>query len=252
MNHPIERWKEGLKGGTPVFPYVNCSPQTGQYLGLEEYRAAAANAYARGANGVYLFNYPCLFELALQAPSVPEEVAFELFDMRPLRQKDFSRVARALGELGSPERLAGQDKRFLFYFCDSPGYRHHDVDRASVERGDSDGALRAAFWCFEDFDRADAITLRLKVQHVARREQFSLSLNGQHITSDLVRVSYAANGRDTRVHTVTLGPYMEYEVALGPSRMRRGGNALEVIPAQLVPELAGVINLVELELLVRY
>jgi len=44
MKHPIERWKQALKHGTPVFAYVNCSPHTGQYLGQEEYRAVAANA----------------------------------------------------------------------------------------------------------------------------------------------------------------------------------------------------------------
>ena len=60
--------------GTPVFAYVGCSPQTGQYLGLEEYRAAAANAHARGADGIYLFNYPCLFEPAAKINLVEIEL----------------------------------------------------------------------------------------------------------------------------------------------------------------------------------
>ena len=58
MNHPLERWKKLLGHGTPVYAYIGCSPQTVQYLGLEEYRAAAANAYASGADGIYLFNNP--------------------------------------------------------------------------------------------------------------------------------------------------------------------------------------------------
>src|SRR5262249_54749702 len=74
MNHPMERWKKLLRHGTPVLAYVGCSPQDGQYLGLEEYRAAAANAYASGADGIYLFNYPCLFELAMQRPTPAKEV----------------------------------------------------------------------------------------------------------------------------------------------------------------------------------
>ncbi len=45
MNHPLEQWKKLLTHGTPVLAYVGCSPHDGQYLGLEEYRAAAANAY---------------------------------------------------------------------------------------------------------------------------------------------------------------------------------------------------------------
>ena len=118
MNHPMERWKKLLKHGTPVFAYVNCSPQTGQYLGLQEYRAAAANAYGSGADGIYLFNYPCLFELALQQPSPPEAVNTELPDLRSWRQGDFSKVGQALNEIGNVDSLRGKDKRFLFYFSE--------------------------------------------------------------------------------------------------------------------------------------
>ena len=37
-----------------------------------------------------------------------------------------------------------------------------------------------------------------------------------------MRVRYAANGRDTRIHTVTLVPYLEYEIALRPDGILRG------------------------------
>ena len=116
MNHPIERWKKRLVHGTPVYAYVNCSAQTGQYLGLEEYRAAAANAYARGADGITLFNYPCLFELAAQVPSAVKDVKIALPDMRAYGHADFTKVGQALDEIGRAELSRGKDKRFLFYF----------------------------------------------------------------------------------------------------------------------------------------
>ncbi|MBT4814424.1 MAG: hypothetical protein HON70_01930, partial [Lentisphaerae bacterium] len=59
-----EQWQEILSDRVLVHPYVNCGPATAQYHSLAEYRAAAANAYGSGADGVYLFNFPCLDELS--------------------------------------------------------------------------------------------------------------------------------------------------------------------------------------------
>lgn len=252
MNHPIERWKQSLGHGTPVLAYVGCSPQSGQYLGLEEYRAAAANAYNSGADGVYLFNYPCLFELAMQRPAPVGAVPTDLPDLRDLRHGDFSRVGVSLDELGRPGALRAKDKRFLFYFSEQSGYRHFDPDRAGLKRSDKSTGLLALFRCHEEFDRARSITLRWKLENVMRDERFAVHLNGQPIAPDQQQVRYAANGRDARVHTVKLGSYLEYEVAPRPNQLHRGENRLEVAPIHLVPELATTIRLCEIELEVRY
>jgi hypothetical protein len=252
MNHPIERWKKLLAHGTPVYAYVNCSPQTGQYLGLQEYRAAAANAYACGADGVYLFNYPCLFELAAQMPSPVDEVKLTLPDMRAFGHYNFTKVAQALDEIGRPELLRGKDKRFLFYFNNEAGYRHYDPDRAGMDRRGALRRLKAVFHCYEDYARARSIRLCFKIENVARTERFQASLNGQPIEPDGQQVRYAANGRDTRTHTVKLGPYLEYEISLRPDQLRKGENVLEVTPTRLIPELTMKINLVEIELRVGY
>lgn len=252
MNHPMDRWKKALTHGTPVFAYLGCSPQTGQYLGLEEYRAAAANAYGAGADGIYLFNYPCLFELAMQQPAPAKSVPTDLPDLRTMRQGDFSRVAGVLDELGNPERLRGKDKRFLFHYSDNAAYRHHDPDRASLKRPTENAKLLASFRCYEEYGLAKCIVLRFKLENVMRDEQFTLSLNGETLGPQQQQVRYAASGRDTRVHTVRLGPYLEYELALRPGQLRRGENRLEVAPARLRPELATTIQLREIELEVRY
>jgi hypothetical protein len=271
MNHPMERWKKLLVRGTPVFAYIGCSPQTGRYLGLEEYRAAAANAFASGADGIYLFNYPCLFELAAQVPVAADEVKMTLADMRACGHPDFAKVGQALDEIGRPESLQGKDKRYLFYFSNDANYRHYDPDLASMDRrggqagssphGDGQAGslpyggqrlLKAIFRCYEDYDRVRTITLRFKIENVARTEQFQASLNGHPLQPGAQPVRYAANGRDTRIHTVKLGPYLEYEVPLRPDRLRKGENVLEVAPTRLIAGLAAKINLVEIELQVRY
>lgn len=296
MNHPMERWQKLLRHGTPVMAYVGCSPQTGQYLGLEEYRAAAANAYGSGADGIYLFNYPCLFELAFQKPIAFEDVKMVLPDMRAFRHYDFTKVAQALDEMGSAESLRGKDKRFLFYFSNDARYRHYDPDLASLNRSDvvvgspdpttstteglkaapgdlavrpvgrsgdrpttqnrptteNSATLKATFRCYEDLDRARTIMLRFKIENVARTEQFRASLNGQPIAASHQQIRYAANGRDTRIHTVKLGPYQEYKITLQPVQFEKGENRLEVTPTKLLPELTTEINLLEIELLVRY
>jgi hypothetical protein len=252
MNHPIERWKKVLTHGTPVLAYIGCSPQTGRYLGLEEYRAAAANAYGSGADGIYLFNYPCLFELAAQVPTAVDVGTMALTDMRSCGHLDFTQVGQALDELGRADLLRGKDKRFLFYFSNDASYRHYDPDRASLDRRGGQGPLKAAFRSYEDYDRTRAIMLRFKVENVARTEQFQARLNGQPIEAGQQQVRYAANGRDTRIHTVKLGPYLEYEVALRPNQLRRGENALEVTPTRLLADLATRINLVEIELRAVY
>lgn len=249
MDHPIKRWKKLLVHGTPVFAYIGCSPQTGQYLGLEEYRAAAANAHASGADGVYLFNYPCLFELAFQMPIASEEVKMTLPDMRAYGQPDFTRVGQALDEIGQAESLRGKDKRFLFFFIKDARYRHYGPSLPGLDRQGGQASLKAVFPCYEDYDRTRTMTLRFKVENVARTEQFQVSLNGHPLEPSRLQVRYAAHGRDSRIHTVTLGPYLEYEVSLLPNELCKGENVLEVTPTRLSPDLATKINLVEIELL---
>ncbi|NUM55831.1 MAG: hypothetical protein HUU46_19495 [Candidatus Hydrogenedentes bacterium] len=252
MNAAIERWQTLLVNGTPVFAYVNCSPQTGRYLGLEEYRAAAANAYGAGADGVYLFNYPCLFELAMQVASNAKEVPMTLPDLRHYGQLDFSTVAQALDEIGNPDALKGKDKHYLFGFSGDTGYRHFAPTIPAIERGAEGATLKADFRCYEDLSAARAITLRFKVDNVTRTDAFTIALNGGAIDAGAISLRFAGSGRDTRMHTVTLAPFLEFEIALRADHIARGENSLVVAPAKLNSEIAGKMNLTEIELDVRY
>lgn len=249
MDQPIERWKKVLTHGTPVLAYINCSVQTGQYFGLEEYRAAAANAHGAGADGIYLFNYPCLFELAMQRPSAAREVTMDLPDLRGRGQPDLTRVGQALDEIGRTETLRGKDKHFLFYFNSDASYRHFSPTLAGLERRGGPASLKARFRCYEDYERARTMTLRFKIENVARTEQFQALVNNQPVEAS---TRYAANGRDTRIHTVALGPYLEYDVSLRPNQLKQGDNVLEVKPIRLHSDLTTKINLAEIELRVGY
>jgi hypothetical protein len=252
MQHPLERWKPSLVHGTPVLAYIGCSPQSGRYLGLEEYRAAAANAYGSGADGIYLFNLPCLFELAAQMPTAVDEGVMPWPDLRAYGHLDFSKVGQALDDMGHAESLRRTDKRFLFYFSNDNQYRHYDPDTACLDPRSSQGPLNAVFRCYEEYDQARRIVLRFKIENVARSDRFQVSLNGQAIEPDSTLLQYAANGRDLRIHTVALGPYLEYTIALEAAQLRRGDNRLAVAPTALASPPATALRLVELELQVSY
>jgi hypothetical protein len=251
MDTPIEAWKKRLVNGTPVFAYINCSAQDGQYLGLEEYRAAAANAHASGADGIYLFNYPCLFELAAQVPTAADKVATVLPDLRLHGQGDLSKVAQALDEIGRADALAGKDKRYLFHFITETGYRHFPPALPGMDRAGKT-PLTATFPCYEDFAVARAITLRFKILNVVRSERFRATLNGRPLEPGAGELQYAAGGRDTRMHTVALPPYLQYEVAVRAAQLRQGENTLEVAASRLLAGLTTTIKLAEIELVVRF
>lgn len=252
MKHPMEQWKKTLKHGTPVFAYIGCSPQTGQYLGLEEYRAAAANTYGSGGDGVYLFNYPCLFELTSQISRPLKETGDELADLRRWGHPDLTKVGQSLDEMSSAALLRKKDKRFLFYWSNDTRYRHYDPDIASLDRAQPDAAVAAVFRCYENGAEAKERMIRFKLENVARSEQFEVLLNGRPVDPGRRSIRYAPNGRDTRIHTVKIGPYQQYDLSLGSEELLRGENVLEIKPVKLLPGIIEKVNLIELEVMIRY
>jgi len=60
-------------------------------------RAAAQNIHAQGADGIYMFNYPCL-----------------LFGSG-IDELEFKKLNRVLSEIGDPETLRGTPKQFVFW-----------------------------------------------------------------------------------------------------------------------------------------
>jgi hypothetical protein len=167
-------------------------------------------------------------------------------------QLDLGRVPQSLDEIARPELLCGKNKRFLFYCGNDLTYRHYAPDVAAFERGQPASVLEAKFRCYEDYARAKKRLLRFKIENVARSEQFAVTLNGRRIKQRDQAVLYASNGRDTRIHTVRLEPYLYYEIPLKPEQLVRGGNSLEITPTRLLAGLSGRVRLVEIEFVVDY
>ncbi|MCX6910602.1 MAG: hypothetical protein NTY01_21530 [Verrucomicrobia bacterium] len=246
---PVELWKKHLSGRVAVHAYINCSPATAMYLSLEQYRGAAANAYAAGADGVYLFNFPCLDELSSLLPRPANQPAVPPPDFRAqCWHSDFVQTRQALRELGDAAGLARKDKHYLFYMGPSP-YRHYTQEVASIDRA----APKPAELSFRCYHAANAkkVTLKLKSVGVTTREQFSFSLNSQPIASERIQRLHAPGGRDARIHSIKLEPYSQFEFDLSRDMLHSGDNRLTVSLTDKESDLTGKIELLELELLLH-
>ena len=221
MNHPIERWKKLLVHGTPVYAYIGCSPQTGQYLGLEEYRAAAANAYGSRRRR----DLPVQLPVPVRAGRADARRRGRRDDAaaghaglrtRGLQPRSARRSTRSAGR----SRCAARTSGFCSISATTPAIaittRTWPAWIAGAAQGPVEGRRSGVT---KTTTGTRAITLRFKIENVARSEQFQVSLNGQPIEAGQQQVRYAANGRDTRIHTVKLGPYLEYEAALRPNQL---------------------------------
>ncbi|MBI5394129.1 MAG: hypothetical protein HZA91_02405 [Verrucomicrobia bacterium] len=247
----IESWRKLPGNPLPVHAYVNCSPASAMYLSLEQYRAAAANAYSAGADGVYLFNFPCLDELSALLPRPVDQPAMPPPDFRAqCWHPDLAQSRQALRELGDAVALARKDKHYLFYTGSRTDYRHYTQDMAFMDRAIAKPA-ELSFRCY-DGRNAKEITLKLKTAGVTTREQFSFTLNGRPVPPNRIRRLHASGGRDARIHSVVLQPYSQFVFNLSHDMLRRGENQLTVTPDEKEPDLTGKIDLVEMELLLRY
>jgi hypothetical protein len=245
---PTEQWRALLGDRVTVYPYLNCSPATAQYHSLEQYRAAADNAYASGADGIYLFNFPCLDELSSLLPR-PLDAA--PFPPPPFHAQgwhpDLERARQALAELGDPQAVAAGDRHYLFYWATAP-YRHYTPHPPRLDRLAPEPA-ELTFRCHHVADAA-RIELKVKTVGVTIRDAFAFELNGQPIDASRTRRLHAPGGRDARVHGVRLGPYSQFVFELRPDDLTAGENRLRVALAEREPDLFGPIELAELELLV--
>jgi hypothetical protein len=244
---PVAEWKSVLRN-TRVHAYINCGRVGSQYHSLEQYRAAAANAYAAGADGVYLFNVPCLDELSsllprpLDRPPLPVQ-HFPAQCWHP----DLTLAREALHELGDPEALRHKSKHFLFY-TEPPRYPHFPPEAASIDRC-APAPATLEFQCYEDFDKAKELRIELKLVSVTIRDTFAFTLNGRRIEG---RRLHAPAGRDARVHGTPLEPYSVYIMQPQADMLNRGLNHFVVSLTAQEPDLVGEIGVREMELFVSY
>jgi hypothetical protein len=247
----VEAWRKLSGHRLPIHPYVNCGPGTAMYHSVEQYRGVAANAYGAGADGVYLFNFPCLDELSRLLPRPVDQPAFPPVEFRAQGwHPDLVQSRQALHELGDATGMVHKDKHYLFYTGSSQSYRHYTQDVACIDRAAPKPAA-LSFRCFEGAD-AKEITLKLKTVGVTTHERFSFTLNGKPIPGDRIQRLHAPDGRDARIHSVPLQPYSQFVFRLAPEMLHRGDNQLTVFLDEKEADVTGKIDLVEMELLLRY
>ena len=245
-----EQWRELVGNRMWIHSYINCGAGTALYNSLEQYRGAADNAYGSGADGIYLFNFPCLDELTQLLPRPIERPPMPPPDFHAqCWHADLARSREALREIGDPAALVRKDKHYLFY-VPNPDYPHYTPEHAAIDRRHPQPA-ELRFRCYHAAG-AKAIRLQVKTANVTIRDEFSLALNGQAIDAARISRLHAPGGRDARIHSIPLEPYSLYVVGLAPEMLRRGENRLTVSLRAGDPDLSAGIDLVELELFCHY
>ncbi len=214
----------GHEHDVPVYPCISASGMTrrqpygpGGIYGIEAWRAAAANAFAAGADGISLFN---LFP----APGSDAH----------------NRLARQVfAEAGDPATLAGKDKLFCLdnaAHLDNCGYTNHVIDYGHClpKALSPDGALSLRLPLGDDLDGAKAATLRVQTsaacQLECRLEGQPLELAPSQELSDSIGMSWLTADVD-------------------PGSLRPGDNAVRI---SLGAGSEAGVNVTGLELLVRY
>ena len=141
-------------------------------------------------------------------------------------------------------------KHYLFHSGSMPALRHYTRDIARIERTAPKDAV-LSFRCFDAVD-AKEVTLKIKTVGVTSRERFTVALNGKPLPGERIRRLHASDGRDARIHSIKLEPYSQFIFGLAPEMLCRGDNRLTVALAEQEPDVTDAIELLEMELLLRY
>jgi hypothetical protein len=220
-------------------------------MSRESYRGAAANAWAAGADGAYLFNFPCLDETSRLIPVPVDRPAYPTVDFEvPGRHPSTDHTRGVLQEAGDPETLAGTDKQFHFY-ASPQKYRHWTPQAPAIARPEP--ALVELPWrCHEDFEAAEEVTLEIKLVGVTPADSFEFAVNGTEVAEARIERLHAVGGRDARIHAIPLDPYSLYRIDLSDSDLARGDNTLTVTLTGADEALLNEIEPREMQVDVRY
>lgn len=243
---PIAEWVE-LTKGTGI--KVHASPDSGSYRGygsatLEMYRAAAANYYAAGAEGVYLFN----FNAQRGSPGPMPDDSYVIFR-----------------DVSDPDALVRRDKLFQ---ATLDNWRK-DTDTLPVALSGPDRLARLGIAVGDDVVPAlrsaslKDVLLRAHVVGLTHEDRFEIEFNGRPLDNlktvipDDKEMAEWKNGIPTWTYEESLvkgirgikGPWAWIEADLRETLPRRGDN---IVTIRRLSGSNTPINLTDLDIRVRY
>jgi len=211
--------------GVRILPTVGVCPQVGQYTTPEMYYGAAANFYFDGADGIYLFNYPCFGEV------------YEPEDLEVLQT------------LGSPEKVKQQDKMFCVY---------HELPESIAVDDQGQGTQTVDFRIADDIATAHQAgnlkraTLSFKLIDLTELDEAEVQIHDKPVPAERLKRQLWPYGRDPRIHTVPLNSYYQYQIDLDGSLVHPGTNSLTVNVQKNNSDSTAPVAVREIEVLVQY
>ena len=195
---------------------------------LEHFRAAAANYWEKGVDGLYTW----------------------MMDW-PLGDTE----RNILTTLGSPELVHGQDKIYAvsrkYYGAERVDYRHHIPHDLSPPLPTAAHAI--PFTIADDIAAADSrvseTKLRIYLSNVVSGDRFNVALNGRSLAGETCRRVWKEK-RDAYPHTNQRNHWLEFDlVDIVP---HKGENLLEVSLESRPEGLTGSVTIAEVEVEVRH
>ena len=221
----------------PAVHPVTCRGDNIGILGPRNYRAAARNMYAAGADGISQFNYQYHFGRRRGGYPWPEG--------------NYPAALTWLRQLRGTGAFDGFPRHYLFlplWAVDSPsGFAKNDRIVLKRAQGDS-GSYR--FRVAEDLRQGGVrAELIVRAAHVTEGDRLSFAINGKAIPSGEIKTIFHRQGRPAS-YGRPLGPHRSFMIGLTSELIRFGDNRLQVTVAQPAGEGADEIVIDELEVTV--
>ncbi len=199
-----------------------------KYPSLENFRAAAANYWDKGADGLYT----------------------SMMDW-PLGDAERS----ILTTIGSPELVREKDKHYVvarrYDLAASAGYEHHIPHELAPPLPSA--SHQVPFTISDDIDgaesRASEVTLRVYLGNVVSADRFTVTLNGQSLASETCKRVWK-KGRDAYPYTNPRNHWLEFDLV--DVLPHKGKNLLEMSQDSRPDGLTGSVTIEEVEIEVRY
>ena len=228
------------KSDCRLYPAVHPVTCRGDDIGIlhpHNYRAAARNMYAAGADGISQFNYQYHFGRRRSGYPWPES--------------NYPMAIAWLRQLRGTGAFDGLPRHYLFlplWSSGAPsGFAKNDRIVLKREQGNSDSYR---FRVAEDL-RQDGVWAELIVRasKITEQDELSFSINGKAVRSGDIKTIFHGKGRPAKFGR-PLGPHRTFMIALDSEMIRFGDNHLEVTVSKPDGNGADEIVIDELEVTV--